>query len=537
MLNRLQVDAEDTVLQDAIWVLDAFFYPYQPMQPSLETISNNISYSSSLRFRAISAVARLIYIKTGIISDHDVTYVSESLQSNDLWVRAEAAFIFQVVKEEQLDATTRARIVSTLQAAYDIEQELTPKVYMAKALDRYNGNTVLFDGLRSDYETVHLNNQTTGGNFIIRSGLPQDQLPGFLTKMQNAQSAFFQIMGSGFSTPLPTDNNATMTLMLFATRNEYMDYMNSFVGFGGSAGGLYLQEIGKLYTYQRTPSESIYTVDELIQHELGHYLSHRYIFPGSFSTTGYFNEPKAWADEGTSEFYAGMIFNVEGSYATPLRQVNLNQICGKPFRNLSSLLAQTEGYNDPGVFDYANGWSFMYYLLTERQQIVTNLYTSFRNNSYDLDNFATIAGVSSVASLESDWHAAMQSWCSGPIPTPTFIPIQPTPTLTPTPTNTPTPTPIPSDTTPPTVNITSPLNNAKVARNKTTTIKATATDTSGIAKVEFSVNGSLKCTDTTVAYSCGWLVPSPRGVMYTLQAKAYDTKGNFATKSITVTSQ
>ncbi|MDO8658103.1 MAG: S8 family serine peptidase [Candidatus Levybacteria bacterium] len=111
-------------------------------------------------------------------------------------------------------------------------------------------------------------------------------------------------------------------------------------------------------------------------------------------------------------------------------------------------------------------------------------------------------------------------------PLPTNTPVPPTPTLTPT----------PSDTTPPTVTITSPRNNSKVARNKTITIKANASDASGIAKVEFYVNGTLKCTDTTASYTCAWGVPSARNVVYTLQAKAHDTKGNTAANTITVTS-
>lgn len=551
--TRLQVDTADNVLQDAIWVLDSFFYPYYPMQPSLETISKNTSNSSSLRFRAIGAVSRLLYTKTGVISDHDLTYFSDSLQSDDYWIRAQAAYTFEVLKDSQLDATSRSRIVSALQAAYNIEQVLTAKVYEARALDRYNGNTLLFDGLKRNYETTHLQNQLIQGNFTVWSGLPQDQLPAFITLMQNEQAAFFQIKGSSFSTPLPGDKNATITLILFATRQAYKDYMDSFIGYGGSAGGLYLEDEGKLYTYQRTSSESIYTVEELIKHEFAHYLQGRYIYPGAFSTPGYFNEPKAWIDEGTAEYYAGMLFNTEGSYATPVRQINLNKLCGQSFRNLTSLLTQTAGYNDPGIFDYENGWSLMYYLINYRSQVATNLYTSFKNNTYDFDNFASIAGVPSITALESDWHTAMQSWCSGPLPTPTFTPIQPTatptPTVTPTPTPTPsptptatpiptaTPTPTPSDIIPPTVTITSPLNNATVARSKTTTIRANATDASGIAKVEFYVNGSLKCTDATSAYTCAWLVPSPRNVTYTLQAKAYDTKGNTATNSITVTSR
>ncbi len=98
-----------------------------------------------------------------------------------------------------------------------------------------------------------------------------------------------------------------------------------------------------------------------------------------------------------------------------------------------------------------------------------------------------------------------------------------------------------SDTTPPTVTITSPVNGSKVTKNTNSTFTANASDaglvSTGIAKVEFYVNGSLKCTDTTSPYACTWKVGPKAGVVYTLQAKAYDGAGNSAANSITVTSQ
>ena len=87
------------------------------------------------------------------------------------------------------------------------------------------------------------------------------------------------------------------------------------------------------------------------------------------------------------------------------------------------------------------------------------------------------------------------------------------------------------DITPPSVTITSPANNSTVSRNTNVTITATASDVSGISKVEFYVNSSLKCTDTVSPYTCVWKVPSSKGTSYTLTAKAYDTAGNTATSA------
>jgi Bacterial Ig domain len=94
-----------------------------------------------------------------------------------------------------------------------------------------------------------------------------------------------------------------------------------------------------------------------------------------------------------------------------------------------------------------------------------------------------------------------------------------------------------TDTTAPTVTITSPANGAQVSRSTVVAVAATASDNRAVSKVEFSVNGTLRCTDTAAPYTCNWSVPSSRGVRYTLAAKAYDASNNATSKSITVTSR
>jgi len=95
-----------------------------------------------------------------------------------------------------------------------------------------------------------------------------------------------------------------------------------------------------------------------------------------------------------------------------------------------------------------------------------------------------------------------------------------------------------TDTAPPTVSITSPVNGATVPRRSTVTITASASDNDRVTQVEFYVNDQLKCTDLTSPFSCAWRVPNPPGRTYRLQAKAYDPANNVGTSAIvTVTSR
>lgn len=130
---------------------------------------------------------------------------------------------------------------------------------------------------------------------------------------------------------------------------------------------------------------------------------------------------------------------------------------------------------------------------------------------------------------------------AGSLPLPTETPT-PGPSYTPSPTPTVTLTPTPtSDTTPPTLTITFPANNAVFPRRSKILIAANASDSSGVAKVEFyagSGNGmKLICTDTIASYTCSWTSPSQRNVSTIITAKAYDLLGNNTSVSITVKTQ
>jgi Bacterial Ig domain len=94
-----------------------------------------------------------------------------------------------------------------------------------------------------------------------------------------------------------------------------------------------------------------------------------------------------------------------------------------------------------------------------------------------------------------------------------------------------------ADSTRPTVTMTQPAHGARVHRGSLVTIKATASDSSGIAKVAFFVNGSLTCVSPFAPYSCAWTVPNRSGVAYTLRAEATDAAGNVSSSTVTVTSR
>jgi subtilisin family serine protease len=84
----------------------------------------------------------------------------------------------------------------------------------------------------------------------------------------------------------------------------------------------------------------------------------------------------------------------------------------------------------------------------------------------------------------------------------------------------------PPDTTPPTVDLLSPAPGDVVAG--TITVVASATDGSGIARIEFFVDGVLAATDPAPPYQYLWDVAAATNGAHTLSVTAVDTAGNEA---------
>jgi hypothetical protein len=91
-----------------------------------------------------------------------------------------------------------------------------------------------------------------------------------------------------------------------------------------------------------------------------------------------------------------------------------------------------------------------------------------------------------------------------------------------------------TDTTPPTISISSPTNSAVV--NNTVTISATASDNIGVVGVQFKLDGNnLGAEDTATPYATFWDTTTAANGAHTIIVVARDVAGNTNSTSITVT--
>jgi hypothetical protein len=89
------------------------------------------------------------------------------------------------------------------------------------------------------------------------------------------------------------------------------------------------------------------------------------------------------------------------------------------------------------------------------------------------------------------------------------------------------------DALPPSVSITSPLNNSEVKHSSTVNIQALFTDNVGVVKTEYYVNGILTCSNvrSDLFDPCAWKVPAKIKITYVLTSKSYDAAENVGTSS------
>lgn len=425
-------ERNNDLLQEAIWLLDNSFFPSFTNAAQLERLANDTALSPALRFRAATARARLVYARVGPLVAADQQFVEAGLRNDDAGVRAATATALARLRPDQLSAVTRNKLRVALATAWSAEPPLslaveiganTPlrsvgasspsslaaRAALARAHDHLDNGGERFASLRANYETLALPNMLSDGTTTIRSGLPATRLPALLAEVARVRTSFTALLGPALAAPLPGEGADHLTLLVFANQSVYRDYMQAFTPFTVEVDGVYDEASATLYTHERNLAQSENSLAETLRHELTHYLAGRSLFPGRWNDPGYHREPKGWADEGLAEVVAGL--NPAGEPVP--RSPQLARLCARSVPpRLATLLAQRAGYDRYGSFDYDPAWALAYYLFTARPTAARQLYAAYRDGSYRLDQWASLAGAPSLGAVEAEWHAAIARWCA-----------------------------------------------------------------------------------------------------------------------------
>ena len=142
------------------------------------------------------------------------------------------------------------------------------------------------------------------GQIIIKTPLDSEDIVPLYYAVEEVKAQFFRLSES--SLPVEGDPNHNIEMIIYGSMADYRDYQSLIYGLSSNNGGMYIEQWGIFFTYQRTPDESIYTLEELVRHEYVHYLEFRHLVHGMWGENEIYDDNRlTWFDEGLAEFLAG----------------------------------------------------------------------------------------------------------------------------------------------------------------------------------------------------------------------------------------
>ncbi|WP_459502664.1 collagenase ColA [Bacillus sp. C1] len=172
----------------------------------------------------------------------------------------------------------------------------------------YSGNKVDLQQIREDGKKKYLPKTYTfdDGAIVFKTGdqVTEEKIKRLYWAAKEVQAQYHRVIGNDQALEQGNADDV-LTVVIYNTPEEYQ-LNRQLYGYETNNGGIYIEEKGTFFTYERTPEQSIYSLEELFRHEFTHYLQGRYEVPGLFGRGDmYQNERLTWFQEGNAEFFAG----------------------------------------------------------------------------------------------------------------------------------------------------------------------------------------------------------------------------------------
>ncbi len=253
-----------------------------------------------------SAVPPSLVAAVGVLA-LDTTYTADSeyVVLNALWVMNRFAFLEQGTRDAAHDILTQAYNLHLpysgpwLRAVTDLDMQFDGLLYGGGSLDLVQ--------IRADVMAIALPNEFLfdQGRLKFLTAIDLDVAKELYDAIQEVESQFYR--KSGALEPVPGDSNEVLTLVIYGSPQDYWTYQPFLYGLSTNNGGIFIEGWGTLFTYDRTPAQSIYTLEELLRHEYTHFLDSRYLITGSFGESGtlYEGNRMVWYNEGLAEYLVG----------------------------------------------------------------------------------------------------------------------------------------------------------------------------------------------------------------------------------------
>lgn len=275
----------------------------------------------------------------------------------------------------------------------------------AQAIDKnfnhkdYNGKIINFNNIKEDAKNKYLSNTYTfdDGKFIVKAGdkVSAEKIKRMYWASKEVKAQFIRLIQN--DTPLQSGNpDDVLTVVIYNSPTEYK-LNQKLYGCNTDNGGIYIEKTGTFFTYERTPEESIYTLEELFRHEFTHYLQGRYLVNGMWGEGNFYkNNELTWYEEGSAEFFAGST-RTDGvkSRSSIVRNLKYND----PMELKDLLHSSYGGWN---FYNY--GCAFSSYLYNSNPEAFKSLSNYIKNN--DINGYKNyISNLSNKDSLNTNYKS------------------------------------------------------------------------------------------------------------------------------------
>lgn len=266
------------------------------------------------------------------------------------------------------------------------------------------GNTVDLDQIREDGKAKYLPKTYTfdDGSIIFKTGdrVTEEKVKRLYWAEKEVEAQFFRMIGS--DQPLETGNaDDVLTVVIYNSPAEY-EFNRQLYGYETNNGGIYIEGTGTFFTYERTPEESIYSLEELFRHESTHYLQGRYEVPGPWGVGDiYQNDRLTWFEEGNAEFFAGA---TRTNSVVP-RKSMIGGLATDPENRFTAAEVLYSTYGSFEFYKYA--YALQSYMYNQRFDIFDRIHDLIRDN--DIPGYdAYRLELSEDMTLNSEFQEYMQ---------------------------------------------------------------------------------------------------------------------------------
>jgi microbial collagenase len=232
----------------------------------------------------------------------------------------------------------------------------------------YSGNKVDLEKIQEDGKKQHLPKTYTfdDGEIVFKTGdkVTEEKVQRLYWAAKEVKAQYHRVIGNDKALEQGNADDV-LTVVIYNTPDEYQ-LNRQLYGYETNNGGLYIEEKGTFFTYERTPQQSIYSLEELFRHEYTHYLQARYEVPGLFGSGDmYQDERLTWFQEGNAELFAG---STRTNDIVPRKSIigNLSHDPSRRYTAEQTLSAK-----------YGASWDFYHYSFALQSYMYSNQFTTF----------------------------------------------------------------------------------------------------------------------------------------------------------------